>query len=145
MDLRGKTHKESSRGENIHVLRTGEPALIHAWELESLLINKFYNNPDFFNVFFSDYGTSRQSFHLTSSVRSALRNPPLFPVATSEFLLCEGTMMGKAEVFPFHQICVGFNYKCDSLRLGLVLVTQGHCHVVTSSISRHRRNTTSYS
>lgn len=130
MDLLGKSHMESSRGENIHVLRTGELALIHAWELESLLINKFYNNSDFLKCFFRLW--LKPSKLLSYIIRcSALRNPPLSPVAPSKFLLCKGTMMGKAEVFPFHQICVGFNYKCDSLRLGVVLsyaraLSRGH-------------------
>ena len=80
MDLRGKTYKESSRGENIHVLRTGEPALIHAWELESLLINKFYNNPDFFNVFF--FPTMAQA------VKAFILHPPCVPLfATLPFPL----------------------------------------------------------
>ena len=77
MDLRGKTHKESSRGENIHVLRTGEPALIHAWELESLLINKFYNNPDFFNVFFFRlwHKPSKLSSYILRAFRSSQPSP----------------------------------------------------------------------
>lgn len=55
VDARGFTWEISYgilEGENIHVLRTGELALIHAWELESLLINKFYNNSAFFKCFF---------------------------------------------------------------------------------------------